>query len=75
MMKPTVSATIDRLRSVKVGANALAGPDIHLREQRSALHDDCIWVNRPASKQVEWHIGRKTSVVQPHKREERPVNR
>jgi hypothetical protein len=39
-MKPTVSATIDRLRSVKVGANASAGPDIHLREQHNAVHED-----------------------------------
>jgi len=40
MMKPTVVATIDRLRSVTDWANASAGPDIHLREQFSAVLED-----------------------------------
>jgi hypothetical protein len=36
----TTVTTIDRMRFVNDRVNASAGPDIHLREQHSAVHED-----------------------------------
>jgi hypothetical protein len=57
-MKPTVSAAIERLRSVNTRVNASAGPDIHLREQQSAGHEDGIWGKPAGLETAGWHIGR-----------------